>query len=184
MRSLIVAVLGCLLVSCISCTSFRRLPEVAPGEPAVFVQVYDIETKEGSPNEWVHLYFSHNVSGYEGFVQEVAGKDGDILVEYFHGRRTSDHHWRSESDTWSVCIVYPATVEGIDATPSGWGHLPQNRTGSVVTNVGPEFNSKYQKNYETRGIVVKDARHLATTWTVSWTGGKASYEIQEGMELK
>ncbi len=181
MRSLMVATLALLMVGCVS---VRMLPEVAPGESAVFIQVYRVGVEKDSPNEAIRLYFSHNVPGYEGFVQEVAGESGVVLVEYFHGNRTGDYHWRGDPDTWSVCIVYPATVEGIDATSSGWGHLPQNRTGSVVTNVGPGWNSNYQKKHKTQGKVVKDARHLATTWTATWTGGKASYEIQEGMEIK
>ena len=56
-------------------------------------------------------------------------------------------------DVWRVVRFYPAYVEGTDSTHLGFAHLPQNRDGSIVTNIPENFNETHQKNYDTRGLV-------------------------------
>lgn len=180
MRILTAFILLLFLPSCVMAPS---LPDVREGEPSVFVQYIKTTKERDTGNEKIQVRFHHNVSGYDGVVQELLLPSGETLVEYFrnHG---DDFHDMKASDSWHECLIYPANVEGVDATGSGYAQLPQNLDGSVKTTTGEKFNGWYWKDYKTQGRVTKAARHLATRWKVTWIDGKASIEIQEGMEIK
>ena len=61
-------------------------------------------------------------------------------------------------DVWRVIRYYPAFVEGADWTDLGFAHLPQNRTGVLVTDIPENFNEGHQRKHELRGEVMQDDR--------------------------
>lgn len=71
-------------------------------------------------------------------------------------------------DVWRVVRFYPAFIEGTHATDLGFSHLPQNRTGSLITDIPENFNESHQRNYETRGKVVQDDRARARFYSIRY----------------
>lgn len=185
MRTLLAALVLLTLVP--ACVYAPKIPRITNPheftEPAVYIgHTKTIEWGKAG-YDWVWVTFHHNVEGYDRIVQEVYLDNGNTLVETFPNN-CRDRHRDGDADSYRECIVYPACVEGIDATSSGFAQLPQNFDGSVKTTTGPKFNEYYQKNHKTQGRITKAARHLATRWTITWKDGKATYHIQEGMEKK
>lgn len=162
------AIFALFLCSCVS------VPAVGTG--AVKISLVDI-TENKYSGDRLRVRFEHE-EDYEGFVQEVRLDTGETLVEYFDGCCVVDNHWRGSLNSETHCVVYPATVEDIDATTTGFGHLPENRDGTVKTRIGPGFNSSYQKKYKTQGRVVKDLRAKATRWRIEWKDGRVSYYVE------
>jgi len=137
----------------------------------------------------VRVQFYEWEEDYDCLIQEVFFPGGATLVEVFrmdNGQLLScryDHHWVShEVEFLGVytrrMFVYPATVEGVD-WDYNFGHLPENRDGSVKTNVSPSFNEKYQLNHETRGRIVTDMRSHGFWWSIEWKNGKAEVRVPE-----
>ncbi|MBX3460135.1 MAG: hypothetical protein KF696_09290 [Planctomycetes bacterium] len=81
-------------------------------------------------------------------------------------------------DVWRVVRFYPGYVEGADWTTLGFAHLPQNRTGSIVTDIPDNFNETHQRNHELKGAVLQDHRdnarwyHMRYRWYRESTGGR------------
>jgi len=69
--------------------------------------------------------------------------------------------------------VYPALVEGADWTFYGFAHVPENRDGSLMTNIPPNFNRSHQERFQMRGRVVADAREASREYVLryEWRGG-------------
>lgn len=61
-------------------------------------------------------------------------------------------------DVWRVVRFYPGFVEGADWTDLGFAHLPENRTGSLITDIPENFNESHQRNHDHRGAVLQDHR--------------------------
>lgn len=90
-----------------------------------------------------------------------------------------DYHWGMVEGEVRECFSYPAEVQDAAWSPKGFAQLRQNRSGSAVTNIGPGFNSAYQRNnpeWSKRGKVVAEDRSLGVRWTVTRVGN--SYEIR------
>lgn len=128
---------------------------------------------------------------YDHWIQEVYLPNGDILVEVFNlvnGQMLScrvDHHrtkYGVGPSGKEVRLVYSymGKVEGVDWNSNGtFAHLPQNRDGTVVTDIGSNFNEAYQKSNETRGRIVSDNRPEGFWWSLTYEDGKLSVQIPE-----
>jgi hypothetical protein len=79
-------------------------------------------------------------------------------------------------DVWRVVRFYPGYVSGADWTPLGFAHLPQNRDGSIITDIPANFNESHQRAYQLKGRVEQDDRdrsrwyHIRYEW---WREGEA-----------
>lgn len=118
----------------------------------------------------VELVFE-NHSEYTHIVQEIDLGNGVHLVESFRmedGHRTTDRASWSSIKEFRTMKVYCANVTGADEW-GGFAHLPENMDGSVVTNIGPNFNRVYQRNHETKGRITKKSSNYFI-WTLSSDG--------------
>lgn len=173
---LIIASLAFCLVGCVAIRPSpppKSSPEAKVGMSVVRAQLnrsgFEIRLKFF---EW---------TDHDGIIQEIdlIDREGNIvttLVEYFDtpngvfGESKFDRHWTSTHSGYQRrrMRLYPATVEGMDLSAIGFGHLPQNRDGSKVTNIGPNFNEKHQEKYETHGKVVSDDRDNSIFWSIDY----------------
>jgi len=104
----------------------------------------------------------------EAFKLTRIGTDNDGRVVYRLPSLQRDRHFErgymsvgpmiESIDVWRVVRYYPGYVEDADWTRLGFTHLPQNRDGSILTDIPPNFNESHQRNYELRGRVVQDDR--------------------------
>jgi hypothetical protein len=104
----------------------------------------------------------------EAFKLKRIGRDDDDRVVYRLPSFQRDRHYErgylsvgpmiKQIDVWRVVRYYPGYVEGADGTELGFAHLPQNRDGSMVTDIPDNFNESHQRNHETKGRVVQDDR--------------------------
>lgn len=118
----------------------------------------------------VELVFE-NRSDYTHIVQELDLGDGIYLVECFRiakGELITDRASWSSIREFRTMKVYCADVVGADEW-GGFAHLPENMDGSVVTNIGPNFNRVYQRYHETRGRIIKKSSNYFI-WTLSSDG--------------
>jgi hypothetical protein len=90
-------------------------------------------------------------------------------------------------DVWRVVRFYPAYVEGADWTELGFAHLPQNREGSIITDIPDNFNETHQRAHELKGAVLQDDRgrarwyHMRYHWYREPEGGRpqATFDFQK-----
>lgn len=104
----------------------------------------------------------------EAFKLKRIGKDDDSRVVYRLPSFQRDRHYErgylsvgpmiKKIDVWRVVRYYPGYVEGTDGTDLGFAHLPQNRDGSMVTDIPENFNESHQRSHKTEGRVVQDDR--------------------------
>ncbi|MBZ0136195.1 MAG: hypothetical protein K8I27_07475 [Planctomycetes bacterium] len=71
-------------------------------------------------------------------------------------------------DVWRVVRFYPGFVEGADWTDLGFAHLPQNRTGSLMTDIPENFNESHQRNHDHRGVVLQDDRQSGKFYSMRY----------------
>lgn len=141
------------------------------------VAAVHVSTAIGQTDGFLVNVTLYNLSeDYTGLIQEVRFDNGYVLVEWFHvapGYGTRDHHVGPDNGSRTM-MVYPADVEGIDGPVVDgaviWAHLPENLDGSVKTNVGPNFNADYQRQYKTQGKVTRANREGAVFWRVDHEG--------------
>jgi len=164
-----------ILLTVSSCAT--RVVVVHPGED-VWIDVRMVETEVESEGKKRHIALLkiYEFSDLPGFVNEIYMDDGNYtLVEYFdtidgalapgQSDRHSIGHLSGTHKRW--IYTYPAEVEGVDATPSGFAELPQNKDGSVVTNTNPEtFNTEHNASYSRKGRIVRDERERGRWWSM------------------
>lgn len=107
----------------------------------------------------------------EAFKLHRAGRRDDGRVIYRLPSFQRDRHYErgylsvgpmiEEIDVWRVVRFYPGFVEGADWTRLGFAHLPENRTGSLVTDIPENFNETHQSRYDHRGRILQDDRERA-----------------------
>lgn len=122
----------------------------------------------------------------EAFKLNRVGTDGEGTVIYRLPSFQRDRHYErgylsvgpmiEKIDVWRVVRFYPGYVEDADWTTLGFAHLPQNRTGSIVTDIPENFNESHQSRHDHRGRVVQDDRargkwyHMRYHWWREPTG--------------
>jgi hypothetical protein len=107
----------------------------------------------------------------EAFKLARIGLDENMNVVYRLPSFQRDRHYErgylsvgpmiATVDVWRVVRFYPAYVQEADWTTLGFAHLPQNRTGSIVTDIPDNFNESHQRGYDLKGKVVQDDRDQA-----------------------
>ncbi len=119
--------------------------------------------------------FDRKVNGkWNAIIQEVTLDDGTHLVEGFRTDGTWDgfmvdrHAWPTQVEVRSM-KVYLAVVEGVDWSPYGFCHLPQNLDGSVKTTVSKDFNFTHQQLHKTQGKIVSQSSEYFT-WRITSVG--------------
>ncbi len=117
----------------------------------------------------VYVEFQREVGGdWNAGVQEIEFHDGTVLVECFKMEQWEyvyDRHLWSDSKAVRSMKVYLAVVDGVDWDHKGFAHLPQNKDGSLKTNVSAHFNFTYQQYHKTQGSVVKQSDEYMT-WRI------------------
>lgn len=112
----------------------------------------------------------HGDGDWNAIVQEVVCADGKVLVECFRlsqGDSIQDRHTWSDASEARTMTVYLAKVEGVDWR-GRFAHLPQNMDGSLVTNIGLNFNAEYQRTHKTQGRIVARSEE-SFTWRFAAT---------------
>lgn len=128
---------------------------------------------------------------YTGVIQELIMSNGYKLVEYFElingefAYSTYDKHSTKSIKGLHVRYmrIYPAKVEGLDMR-GNFGQLPQNRTGSVVTRIGPFFNEAYQSGFKTQGKVIADDRANSIYWSSYFQNGILKIVLPDKTEIQ
>jgi hypothetical protein len=93
-------------------------------------------------------------------------------------------------DVWRVVRYYPGFVEGADWTDLGFAHLPQNRTGNIVTDIPENFNESHQRNHVHTGAVLQDDRarskfyHMRYHWWREPTGNRPQATFTFGKDAR
>lgn len=182
------------------------------GEGPADVGVVPI-TVETQPTSFeVHVEFAEWNREYNTLVQEIFiyRRDGSVsttLVEQFEmnssGRMHIGHYDRHYSSYAGVyerrrMYIYPANTKGVDTTFSGFGQLPQNKDGSVKTNIPWNFNREYQwkqgpngedphpdfgVRHNTQGYIVDDARDRGVWWEIVFDLGKTTVILPSGKHI-
>ena len=135
----------------------------------------------------------------ETFKLQRVGRDDTGEVVYRLPSFQRDRHYErgyesvgpmiKQIDVWRVIRFYPAYVQGADWTDLGFAHLPQNRTGSVVTDIPENFNESHQRKHELKGEIVQDDRtqshwyNMRYHWWREPTGNRpqATFTFTKGM---
>jgi len=124
----------------------------------------------------------------EAFKLNRVGRDDDGKIVYRLPSFQRDRHYErgyesvgpmiKQIDVWRVVRFYPGFVEGADWTELGFAHLPQNRMGSMVTDIPENFNESHQRKHEHTGAVLQDDRdksrwyHMRYHWWREPTGNR------------
>lgn len=190
MKLLLISVI---LFACTGCGVIPR-PSLEKPENASDVMIRIEEKKVFTPNEIekqnpedkksyiIKLEFLEWTK-FEGVAQEIQLSDNVWLVEYFktpNGRIPAffyDVHHSNIIYEKRKMFVYPANVEGVDYSFNYFAHLPQNLTGSVKTNIGPNFNKRYQDGHQTRGKIVSEDRAKGFYWEFEYNSGTLTIVI-------
>lgn len=175
-RLLIFTLFLIVLAGCVATNPMIELKSSSNGAE-IALELTKVETRDKGFE--IHLEFTE-WSHHKGIIQEIEllSLDGTVsytLVEYFgtpngvYGDTLYDRH-RTTNANYQIrrMRLYPATVEGIHLTSTRFGHLPQNRDGSMVTSIHPNFNKEYQDNYPTTGRVVDDDRDNSIFWGIDY----------------
>jgi len=172
----------------VGCCSLPRPPVPFPNIGAS-VQIKLNDTEATLTDFDVSINFYEWEEDYEFLVQEIFLPNGTTLVEVFrmeNGQQLTcryDHHSvEFENAFFGVynrrMFLYPANVEGVD-WEKNFGHLPENRDGSVKTTIKENFNKDYQKKHETQGRIIDDKHDEGFWWSIEWKNGKVSVQIPE-----
>lgn len=163
--------LGLLLI--LSGCSYIPRPVPTSDNP-VIIAPFDLQS---SSDSWSVKAVMAELSDHPGVAQEVRMSTGQQLVEYFltpcgvFPQFRYDHHWRGPAFIETrECLVYPATVDGVD-WDGFWCMLPANMAGNMVTNVGPDFNADYQARHSICGRIIAEDRTKAQRWRIRWEAG-------------
>lgn len=186
------------------------LPALPPPEDGTKVRV-EVESATVTANSFEVRVRFYEWTDYEGVIQELS--DGStVLVEVFklpNGRFESfryDCHTASGLSLSSryerTMVLYPGNAKGVDWA-GGFAHLPKNKDGSVVTNIGPNFNADYQwvgkfdaklgkvvyvpENgvaHKTCGEVEADDRSLGVMWSITFDKGTLTVVTPDSKVVK
>jgi hypothetical protein len=114
----------------------------------------------------------------EAFRLSRVGLDEDLRVVYRLPAFQRDRHFErgylsvgpmiETVDVWRVVRFYPAYIEGVDETDHGFSHLPQNRDGSIVTDIPGNFNESHQRAHELKGAILQDDRQRARWYYIRY----------------
>lgn len=178
MRPLFLA-LALILTGCCALPSSYQV-DTLPERAQAFIEILSIKNHPDKPDDrdriWdVRLRFYENTK-YNCMIQVIKLSGGHTLVEVFKmpggrmGRCSYDHHSSTSYGSRSM-FVYPGTVVGVDWTDSGFAHVARSEIGER-TNIGPNFNSKYQSKHKTTGYVLEADRSLGFSWSIdAWVDG-------------
>ncbi len=116
----------------------------------------------------------------EAFKLTRIGIDEERMVVYRLPSFQRDRHYErgylsvgpmiEKVDVWRVVRFYPGYVENADWTALGFAHLPQNRSGSLITDIPENFNESHQRGHELKGAILQDDRdgarwyHMRYRW--------------------
>lgn len=174
MRTLALLLPLLFLASC-SCVARQPAPLDQPTDCKIglLVDHGQFGWKDGEDGFYWAVWFT-NHSDYPDLIQEIDLGGGEYLVEVFAVRKgwcVRDHHTVTSSPHARSMFIYPGEAVGVDRE-NGWGQLPCNLSGTMSTNVGPNFNADYQKTHRTQGRVVREERNQGIHWTISISSGK------------
>ena len=103
-------------------------------------------------------------------------EDGEVIYRLPSFQR--DRHYErgylsvgpmiKQINVWRVVRFYPGFVEGADWTELGFAHLPQNRTGSMVTDIPENFNESHQRKHDHLGEVLQDDRQRGRFYSMRY----------------
>lgn len=175
-----------LLAGCVTSQSNPISAQEAPVDPPAVEQPQEVQAKVkvqlysmsvGEDYFRIRLRI-HNLSDvHTTLVQEVVLSTGETLVECFvfsPGMHIIDMHSQSGMTEKTVreMFIYPATIEGVDLHRGVFGHLPQNKDGSLKTDIPFYFNMQYQMQYKTQGRVVEDNKPAGVRWSITYEPGE------------
>lgn len=205
MRTIILLCLLSLLSGCSVVNYAKDFPpmEQPNKEAKIGFQVLGLETFQY--HYTIRVRFSE-WTDFEGIAQEIELDTDIYLVEYFKldNGEFEPNHWDQHSISFSFpktvrrMRIYPANVEGVDYEDGIFAQLPQNKDGSVKTNIGPYFNAKYQwksgpggeapdpkygVNHKTTGKVTADDRENSAWWEVIHERGVLTIILPNGDKI-
>lgn len=141
---------------------------------------YDGQEKAYQGKQMMALYLKiYEFSDMPGIINEIHMPYNRKLVEYFdtpNGAFAANQRDKHATigltgNQKRYIYTYPAEVTGVDATSLGFAELPQNRDGSVVTNVDHNnFNKEHNDTHKRQGRVVRDERNKGRWWSVYYDG--------------
>ena len=119
------------------------------------------------------------ISLVEAFELFRVGPDPEKIVRYRLKPFQRDRHYESgysglaptlaRVEVYRVVRYYPAFVREADWSSLGFAHLPQNRTGTIRTEIPKSFNERHQRGYNIDGEILQDDRRVPRWYSMRYS---------------